>query len=44
MSMPSESTTNARQSDGSVDVAALAGILNVTEAELAATVGHELDR
>ena len=37
--MPSESTTNARRPDGSVDVVALAGILNVTEAELAATVG-----
>ena len=37
--MPPESTINARRPDGSVDVAALAGILNVTETELAATVG-----
>ena len=39
MSMPSECTINARRPDGSVDVAVLAGILHVTEAELGATVG-----
>ena len=37
--MPPESTINARRPDGSVDVAVLAGILHVTEAELGATVG-----
>ena len=39
MSMPSECTINARRPDGSVDVTRLAGVLQVTETELAAAVG-----
>lgn len=39
MSKSSESTLDVRRSDGSIDRASLAGILHVTEAELAASIG-----